>query len=801
MFGRTNEKIILAVILMTLPLAVADGADITMEQMDGWPFAGARVGQTIFGEPQYWGFAGDFATVPGDFDNDGDIDLFTVHPPVYDSFGQLIYPGDYTINLNTDGQGSFSSQTLIDSSGAHAVFASDLNDDGALDVIDDDIGVMLGNGDGSFGPIIVYSNGHGTSHALGFGDMDNDGDTDIVAPNNGPVLLNNGDGSFYTEFVSSDVAGGIGVGIGDVDEDGVLDIVSVDGYDPVITVQLGLGDGLGNPGPAYTVDIGQTDPSDMALTDMDNDGHLDVVTLNDYDSDTVTVILGNGDGTFGNPETYEPHEPAYYGVEVFKVADVSGDGAPDVMVTSTVYGDAESHQESGLLLNDGAGGLTLVQTIERFGQRGENIVSADLNDDGNTDLATASHLLFNQLPATIGMGVQPLDDFFSIGPYGGPFDPPSKTYTLANNEEFPIEFSAVADADWITIDNTGGMIPAGESVDVTVTINENAESLPHGDYFAMVSLVNLTTHHGDRTRDVTLQVGIPRVIYSFPLDSDPGWLTEGNWAFGQPTGQGGAHGSPDPTSGYTGPNVYGYNLNGDYSGFLWYRNLTTQAIDCSDLSHVTLRFRRWLGVRDQPDNAHVRLSTDGDFFLTVWFNQDEIYDSGWQLVEYDISGFADGESSVYLQWTMGPTYIGGACGWNIDDVEILAVEPGAPQPTVDAGMSCTPSSGTLPFSEHFEVTLTNRYKDFNRVIDGRISVVLAGGQLYSNWKSGWVTLGAGDSFTSSFNQVLPNLGAVTGANTFTLVAEDTTPSPYNQPPYPPSGDMDTSVCTVTGVSP
>jgi hypothetical protein len=641
-------------------------------------FSPARADDPIFGQPQYWGFASDFATVAGDFDNDGDIDLFTTHPPVYDSFGQLIYAGDYTINLNTNGQGAFSSQTLISSSGAHALFANDLNGDGALDVIDDDIGVMLGNGDGTFGPIIEYSNGHGTSYALGFGDMDNDGDIDIVAPNTGPVLLNNGDATFYTNFVSSDVAGGIGVGIGDVNEDGILDIVSVDGYDPVFTVQLGLGDGFGNPGPPYTVNVGQPEPEEMALLDMNNDNHLDVVTLNGYPSDTVSVVLGNGDGTFGSPAIYAPHAPANYNVLVFKVADVTGDRAPEVAVTSIVYGDAESHEETGLLLNDGAGGLTLLQAIVEFGQDSENIVAADLNNDGNTDLANASDLLFNQRPATIGMGVQPLDDFFAIGPRGGPFDPPAKTYTLTNNHVYPIEYSASADADWVTIDNTGGIIPAGASVDVTVSINDNAATLPRGDYDATVSLVNVTNHHGDRQRGVTLQVGIPQVVYAFPLDSDPGWQTEGDWAFGQPTGQGGAHGAPDPTSGHTGPNVYGYNLNGDYQGFIWYTNLTTDAIDCSNLSHVTLRFWRWLGVRDQPDSAYVRLSTDGDFFLTIWFNQDEVYDSDWQLVEYDISGFADGESTVYLQWTMGPAYSGGACGWNIDDIEILGVDLTAP---------------------------------------------------------------------------------------------------------------------------
>ncbi|MDY7108721.1 MAG: hypothetical protein SYC29_08795, partial [Planctomycetota bacterium] len=365
---------------------------------------------------------------------------------------------------------------------------------------------------------------------------------------------------------------------------------------------------------------------------------------------------------------------------VFKVVDVTGDDAPEVAVTSIVYGNAEHHEATGLLLNDGDGGLTLDQTIIGFGQYDENIAAADLDNDGNTDLATATDLLFNQLPAKIGMGVEPRDDLLAMGPYGGPFDPPSKTYTLTNNEDFSIEYSATGNADWITIDNGAGAIPPGGSVDIVVGINENANALPNGDYEDTVSFTNLTNHHGDRTREVMLQVGVPRVIHSFPLDTDPGWATDGEWAFGQPTGQGGAHGSPDPTGGYTGPNVYGYNLNGDYPGGLWYTNLTTGPIDCSNLSHVTLRFRRWLGVRNEPDSAYIRLSTDGDFYLHLWSSDGEIYDDSWQLVEHDLSPFADGQSTVYLQWTMGPTYLGGACGWNIDDVEILGVEMGVPCP-------------------------------------------------------------------------------------------------------------------------
>ena len=640
----------------------------------------AHADQTIFGEPQWWG-SPDLAIVPGDFDHDGDIDLFSVRPPRYDSFGQLIAPGEYSINFNTDGLGSFSSQVLSQTRGAYTVFAEDLNDDGNLDIIDGDLGVALGNGDGTIGPFNEYSNGggHGNGLRLAFGDMDGDGDTDIVVPNDAPVLLNNGDATFYTNFVSSDVVGGTAVGVGDFDEDGVLDIATIrSGYD-IVTIQLGLGDGQGNPGPPYTVSIGGQYPIDLAVTDMNGDGHLDFVTLN-QDTDNVSVILGVGDGSFGTPTTYAPHDATYFGVRQLKVADVTGDGAPDVMVTSTVYGDATSHPETAILLNDGAGVLSLEQKIAYFGTSSENIAAADFDDDGNTDLATATQLLFNQMPATIGMAVEPRDDLLSSGPNGGPFDPPSKTYTLTNNESFSIDYAVSDDADWTTIDNATGSIPPGGSVDVTVTINNTANTLPNSDYQATVSVVNLTNHHGDRTRSVHLQVGVQQVIYSFPLDTDPGWQTEGDWAFGQPTGQGGAHGAPDPTSGHTGSNVYGYNLNGDYPGGLWYDNLTTNAIDCSNLSHVTLRFWRWLGVRDQPDDAYVRMSTDGDFFLYIWISEAEVYDSDWQLVEYDLSPFADGQSTVYVQWTMGPTYSGGACGWNIDDVDILGVVLGGRRP-------------------------------------------------------------------------------------------------------------------------
>jgi hypothetical protein len=160
-------------------------------------------------------------------------------------------------------------------------------------------------------------------------------------------------------------------------------------------------------------------------------------------------------------------------------------------------------------------------------------------------------------------------------------------------------------------------------------------------------------------------------LIAFPLDSNPGWAVEGQWAFGQPTG-GGSH-NHDPVAGHTGSFVYGYNLNGDYENNLTARYLTTTPIDCTGVSSVELRFWRWLGVQATPyDWATVRASNDGISWTTVWDNYGQlIADTTWVHQVLDISAVADGRAAVYIRWGMGPT--DGSTtypGWNIDDVEL-----------------------------------------------------------------------------------------------------------------------------------
>jgi len=171
---------------------------------------------------------------------------------------------------------------------------------------------------------------------------------------------------------------------------------------------------------------------------------------------------------------------------------------------------------------------------------------------------------------------------------------------------------------------------------------------------------------------VSITVGGVEPVYAFPMDVNPAWTTEGQWAFGQPTGGGGQRGRPDPTSGHTGNNVYGYNLSGDYANSLPETHLTSLALDCTGVTQVSLRFWRWLGVEaPKADHAYVRVSTNGTSWTTVWQNSAEVTDSVWTYQELNISAVANNQPTLYLRWTMGATDASlHYCGWNIDDVEL-----------------------------------------------------------------------------------------------------------------------------------
>jgi lysyl endopeptidase len=309
--------------------------------------------------------------------------------------------------------------------------------------------------------------------------------------------------------------------------------------------------------------------------------------------------------------------------------------------------------------------------------------------------------------ANVGMKVTPGTNLVAAGNAGGPFTPSSIVYTLENKGVVSLDYSVTSDAAWTTVTNGSGTISVGGNAQVTVALNSGADSLPNGLYTGQVTFTNLTDGYGDTIRSANLQVGVPELVYSYNMDSDPIWDMQGQWAYGVPTGGGGEHGNVDPTSGATGNSVIGYNLNGDYTNDMAETHLTTTSIDCTDLTAVTLKFQRWLNV-EQPsyDHAYIRVSTDGTNFSTIWENGSEVADTGWSQQVFDLSGVADGAATLYVRWTMGITDSSWLySGWNIDDVEIWGLTSDVVSATGDVpGFQLTLGNYPNPFNPMTKVS-------------------------------------------------------------------------------------------------
>jgi hypothetical protein len=190
---------------------------------------------------------------------------------------------------------------------------------------------------------------------------------------------------------------------------------------------------------------------------------------------------------------------------------------------------------------------------------------------------------------------------------------------------------------------------------------------------------------GSNVATVTVLFGGSAVIYGFSLDSNPRWniTPGGQWAFGHPTGRGGTYyGYPDPDAGATGTNVYGVNLNGDYSttpGGPYY--LTAGPLDFTGIEDVILKFQRWLNTDiGSYARATVQASSNGVDWVSLWQNPSSaaITDDAWSEQVFDLSAVADHRPAVYIRWGYKiENYAYPYSGWNIDDVELwgLDVEP------------------------------------------------------------------------------------------------------------------------------
>ncbi len=430
----------------------------------------------------------------GDFNGDGNLDI-AIPQNTGNTVSVELGKGDGTFAAAVDyGVGA----------SPNFVLAADFNGDGNLDLavasgVDESISILLGNGNGTFQSALIVSPGSGSANAptpryLAVGDFNGDGKLDLVLASGQTVevFLGNGDGTFQAPTVLGTTQLGpildpwnsiTGVAVGDFNGDGKLDLAVglsdlPNAFDfhpnfPGVSVVLGNGDGTFQA--ANLLGINQP-VNGIAAADVNGDGKLDLM-LGPSGSGNPEIVLGNGDGTFQSPL-----QTGFPVGKVFAIGDVNGDGKLDMIFTDPTNGLIS------VALGNGDGTLQNPFNVTAAVPDGA-MVAGDFNGDGQMDFVLTNFLSTNSTTSTVTVLLNGTHPSLSVTPNSLVFPEQAvnttstpQVITLTNigsaNMLLGVALAGTNPEQFSQTNNCPGTFGIGATCQVSVTFTPTQPGLP-----------------------------------------------------------------------------------------------------------------------------------------------------------------------------------------------------------------------------------------------------------------------------------------------------------------------------------